>query len=106
MELTTILSEDIKFRGNLKFDHTLRINGSFQGTIQSTGELLIGSQGKVEADIKTATMQLEGNLTGNVIASKLISLKRTAKMHGDLRCEQLEIETGAKFTGSCIMDNP
>lgn len=106
MQLATTLSEDIRFRGNLKFDHTLRINGSFQGTIQSTGELIIGADGKVEADIKTESMQLEGDLTGNVIAGKRISLRRTARMHGDLRCQELEIEAGAKFTGSCIMDNP
>lgn len=105
MQLTTILSEDINFRGNLRFDSLLIIQGSFQGTIQSTGELIIGVDGKVEADIKTETMQLEGKLTGNVIASKRISLRRSAQMHGDLRCQELEVETGAKFTGSCLMDN-
>lgn len=105
MELTTVLGEDIKFRGNLKFDHTLKINGTFQGTIQSSGDLLVGPGGTVEADIKTEGMQIEGAVTGNVIASQKISLRRGAIMRGDLRCRELEIEGGSKFTGSCIMDD-
>lgn len=104
MHLTTVLGEDIKFRGHLKFDQVLRINGTFQGTIQSTGELIIGNTATVEADVKTDSMQLEGELKGNVIAASRISLRRGARMHGDLRCRELEIENGSRFTGSCIMD--
>jgi cytoskeletal protein CcmA (bactofilin family) len=104
MEKQTIINKDIKFRGHLKFDHTVRIEGIFQGTIESFGDLIIGPSGEVEADIKTKNLEHFGKLKGNIIAENKISLKKNSFLRGDLTCKDLEIESGSKFTGTCIMD--
>ncbi|MCB1166751.1 MAG: polymer-forming cytoskeletal protein [Leptospiraceae bacterium] len=103
-EQETVLGEDIKFRGKLEFDHQLRVNGQFKGTIHSGGDLSIGSRARVEADIQTGVLVLEGELTGNVVASRKASLRRNCHLRGDLRAPDLEVESGSRFTGSCIMD--
>ncbi len=104
MEKQTTISKDIKFRGNLKFDHTVKIDGTFLGTIESSGNLIIGSTGEVEADIKTKNLEHHGKLKGNVIAENKISIKKHSYLRGDIICKDLEIESGSKFTGTCLME--
>ena len=100
----TILGEDIDFRGKLHFKKNLKINGRFRGKIQTGGHLIVGSTAHVEADIEASQVSIEGEVQGNVIASKKIGLKKNSRMKGDLRTPDLEIESGSQFTGSCIMD--
>ncbi|GIX40912.1 MAG: cell division protein [Leptospiraceae bacterium] len=104
MERQTTISKDIKFRGHLKFDHTVKIEGFFQGTIESLGNLIIGPSGEVEADIKTKNLEHYGKLKGNIIAENKIILRKNSLIRGDLSCKDLEVESGSKFTGTCIMD--
>jgi len=104
MDKQTIISKDIKFRGHLKFDHIVRIDGSFQGTIESLGNLIVGPTGDVEADIKTKNLEHYGKLIGNVISENKIILRKNAYLRGDLNCKDLEVESGSKFTGTCMMD--
>ncbi|MCS7205886.1 MAG: polymer-forming cytoskeletal protein [Leptospiraceae bacterium] len=104
MERHTIISKDIRFRGNLKFDHVVKIDGIFQGTIESKGNLIIGPTGEVDADIKTINLEVYGKLKGNVIANNKISLKKNSYLRGDIQCKELEIESGSKFIGTCMME--
>lgn len=104
MQDHTILGEDIRFRGKLTFDDSVTINGTFKGTVVTGGSLTIGSGAEVEADIETGTLHLNGDLRGNVVATRRTALSSTSKMKGDIRSPELEVEPGAKFTGSCIMD--
>lgn len=104
-ERQTILSKDIKFQGFLKFDHTVRIDGKFQGTVESTGNLIIGPTGEVIADIKTNNIEILGKFKGTIIAKEKIHFKKNSTIRGDIRCKELEIEAGTKFTGNCLMEN-
>ncbi|MBU44955.1 MAG: cell division protein [Spirochaetaceae bacterium] len=103
-EQETVLGEDIKFRGKLEFDQRLRVNGQFKGTINSGGDLSIGSRARVEADVQTGVLVLEGELTGNVVATRKVSLRKNCQLRGDVKSPDLEVESGSRFTGSCIMD--
>lgn len=103
-EQETVLGEDIKFRGKLEFDQRLRVNGHFKGTIQTGGDLSIGSRARVEADVQTGVLNLEGDLTGNVVATRKVSLRKNCQLRGDVRTPDMEMESGSRFTGSCIMD--
>jgi cytoskeletal protein CcmA (bactofilin family) len=51
--IDTVIGEDISFRGSLIYSNTLKINGNFKGTIQTTGKLIIGESGEVEADSRS-----------------------------------------------------
>ncbi|MFN3605293.1 MAG: polymer-forming cytoskeletal protein [Leptonema sp. (in: bacteria)] len=103
-ERQTILSKDIKFQGFLKFDHNVKIDGKFQGSIESTGNLTIGPSGEVNADVKTLNIEVLGKFKGNIIAKEKIHFKKNSVIRGDIHCKELEIESGSKFTGTCIMD--
>lgn len=101
--IDTVIGEDISFRGSLVYSNTLKINGNFKGTIQTTGKLIIGSTGEVEADLDIGTLVVEGKLKGNVTAKEKIELKKPSELIGDIQSPTLEVESGSRFLGNCSM---
>jgi cytoskeletal protein CcmA (bactofilin family) len=55
-------------------------------------------------DIICQTLEISGQITGNVHAADLVSLKSTARMNGEIIARKLAIEPGAVFTGNCRME--
>lgn len=102
-QIDTIIGDDIHFRGKLRFSNSLKIKGNFKGTIETTGKLVVGDTGEVEADIQTGMLEVEGNLKGNVSANEKVAIRKTGKVIGDIRTPDLEIESGAKFSGNSAM---
>ena len=103
-EIDTILGDDIIFRGKLRFKKNLKVNGQFRGKIDTQGHLIIGKTAQVEADIEAGTVTVEGSLRGNINAEKKIDIMSTARLTGDLRSPDLQILSGSKFNGNCLMD--
>lgn len=104
LEPTTILGEDIDFKGTLKFKNGLKIMGKFRGIIETDGSLLIGETAGVTADIKTGSVEVAGILRGNINADKGVSILGKGNVRGDIRTPDLQISPGARFTGSCQME--
>jgi cytoskeletal protein CcmA (bactofilin family) len=101
--IDTVIGEDISFRGSLIYSNTLKINGNFKGTIQTTGKLIIGESGEVEADLEVGVLLVEGKVKGNVNAKEKIELKKPSELIGDIKTPTLEVQSGSKFLGNCSM---
>jgi len=101
----TIIGTDAKFKGELSFEKGVKILGGFEGRISTKGQLVVASEGKIQADIEAGTITVEGEINGNVAASELIELKNTARLQGDIRCERLIVVDGANFVGHCNVGN-
>ncbi len=102
-KISTVISEDIIFRGLVKFEHILRVKGQIKGSIESSGELVIEQTGHVEADVLVNSLSVQGELYGNVEAKEKVDIAKTGVVIGDIKTNQLSVEPGAKFTGSCAM---
>lgn len=94
------LGRGVKLEGKLTFSGTVRVDASFQGSIVTDGVLVVGEGGKVQADITCGTVIVEGEVTGNVVASAAVELRPTARMRGDVETPSLAVERGAFFEGS------
>jgi len=99
--VSTILSSDTHFKGSLSFEKNLKIEGSFEGDITTTGTLHIGKEAKVKAEIKAGSVYVDGSVTGNIIAHDKIELRGTARLEGDIRAAKLVVEEGAVVAGRC-----
>jgi len=99
-EITTILAEDINFKGDIHFKSSLMVKGVYQGNLTSDGLLIIGSGAKVKANIKTGILVSHGFIEGNIEAVKSIILCSTANLKGDIITPNLIVESGAKFLGN------
>src|SRR6185436_4678715 len=78
--------------------------GNLSGRITSTsGTLIVGSNGKVDANIEVAIAMIHGTVNGDIIATTRLELGRAARLTGNIQTASLMIEPGALFEGSCKM---
>lgn len=90
--------------GETSFQAMLRIDGHLTGTISSeSGTLIIGTSGRVDANIMVAAAVINGTVNGDIAASEKIELGRTARVAGNIQTPRLVIEDGALFEGGCSM---
>ncbi len=97
------IMEGTSIEGEIKSDSNLRIDGRVKGTINVRGRLIVGQSGVIEGEVTCQSSDIEGTLMGKVNCQDLLSLKATAKLHGDINTKKLAIEPGAVFTGNCSM---
>jgi cytoskeletal protein CcmA (bactofilin family) len=98
-DFPTILGPDASFKGELSFDKGMRLHGRMEGKINTPGRLLVAKEAKMQADVDAGSIQVEGDVKGNLTASERIELKQSARYEGDLRTSKLVVEEGAIFTG-------
>ncbi|MBV8859464.1 MAG: polymer-forming cytoskeletal protein [Acidobacteria bacterium] len=90
--------------GDATFKGMMRVDGHLSGHITSAdGTLIVSTNGLVEADVEVATAKIYGTVRGNVTATGLIEMGRTARVTGNIRTPSLVIEGGALFEGDCRM---
>ena len=99
-----VLGKTTSFTGILKFNSTLRIQGSFRGTIEAAGELIVDKEAVVEADyITVSSLTVYGSITGTVQAVDKVDMMSGAKVNGDVTAARLRIADGVLFEGQCSM---
>src|SRR5215510_5284815 len=90
--------------GEANFKAMMRVDGHLSGRVSSSsGTLIVGANGKVDANIEVAVAVIHGTINGDIIATQRLELGRAAKVNGNIQTPSLIIEQGAVFEGSCTM---
>src|SRR5215470_18474704 len=90
--------------GEASFKAMMRVDGHLSGRVSSSsGTLIVGANGKVDANIEVAVAVIHGTINGDIIATQRLELGRAAKVNGNIQTPSLVIEQGAVFEGSCKM---
>src|SRR5687768_14927419 len=90
--------------GEATFKAMLRVDGHLSGRVSSgSGTLIVGANGKVDANIEVAVAVIHGTINGDIIATQRLELGRAAKVNGNIQTPSLVIEQGGIFEGSCKM---
>ena len=100
-----ILDVDASMQGTISFKDpvNLRINGSFEWKLDTRGNLTIGENAKVLANINGDNIVIGGKVTGDIIATRSLSLQDTATVRGNIRTPRLGIGDGAILEGQVSM---
>lgn len=98
-----VLSHGTTLNGNLTTQDDIRIDGTIEGNIKSEGKIIVGNNGHVAGDIECQNIDVLGKVTGNIICDDTVLLRNSANLIGDINTQTLEVEPGARFTGSCKM---
>jgi cytoskeletal protein CcmA (bactofilin family) len=102
-DLSGFLDRGTVFKGELKFEETLRIDGKFEGAIRSGKSLIIGESADVDAEVEVEELYVSGRLRGNAKVSVRTELGDSAQVQADLTTAILVVEEGATFEGHCSM---
>lgn len=92
-----------EFKGVLSFEGVIRLDGRFSGEIHSAGTLIIGETAVVEAEIYVDTVEVSGEVHGNIQAKNRVELYSPAKLYGNIVSPVLVIDEGVIFEGNCEM---
>ena len=99
-----LLSTGTIVKGDIKVNGDFRIDGTFTGSIQCKGKVVIGSTGIIEGEIICQNADFSGSVKANVVVAELLTLKSTARFSGEITTNKLAIEPGAIFSGNCVME--
>lgn len=97
--IPTVLAKDDALSGRLEIRSSGSVLGTFSGRIDCEGDLLIGPEAHVEADIRGARVTIAGFVRGNVIAPSRLKITNTGRLEGDARVGALVVQEGGVHHG-------
>lgn len=104
-EMDRWLEVDASMTGTLAFKDpvNLRINGRFEGTLDTKGNLAIGDKAQVKATIRGEAIVIKGTVTGTIAATGRVELMPGARVSGKLASPRIVMHDGAIFHGTLEM---
>jgi cytoskeletal protein CcmA (bactofilin family) len=102
----TFVDSGADFQGTLRLRQDFRIDGEFRGAIVSEGSVIVGEAAAIEANVHAREVVIGGAVVGNVVASRQLTLRAGARLHGDIETACLQVEKGAVFNGRTTMVRP
>ena len=99
----TSIDATTQLTGKLRCKDTIRIDGRLKGELQCEKNVIIGEAAVVEASITAQEIIVFGEVKGDVVAKRKITLESSARMTGDLSTPGIVIEEGAKLSGRLVI---
>ena len=97
------LGKGTKVVGTLTFSGTTEIDCQVEGELHSKDMLTISEAAVVNGKIFGAEIVVRGTVNGDIVASKKLSLRRPARVIGNMSAAVLSVEEGVHFEGKCSM---
>ena len=102
--VNTVIGEETSVKGVLHTQRSIRIEGTFEGEVNSQGEIFIGQNSTVNAQVFGKDVVVAGEVVGNIEARKSLHILKTGRVYGDISGDQLKIEEGGIYKGKVNMD--
>lgn len=103
LSLDTFIGANTVFEGCIHSERSLCVDGSVRGRIEAKGEVVVGREGKVEADIQADSVVVGGQIVGNVTAHRRLEITSTGRVTGDIEAHSMSIAEGGVLDGFCKM---
>ena len=94
----SIITPGTSIKGEIRCEGNILLNGEFEGSIISQGEVVVGKSGRVAGEIQAAKLLVSGEFRGNFIG-EVIDIMPYGKVYGDVRVNNIIIEPNAVFEG-------
>lgn len=99
-ERLTVVAPGDSLQGRLVMHGDGQLLGDFQGEVDCEGELLIGKDARVAANIRTRNIVISGLVRGNVTAVGRLKIANTGRLEGDARVGALIVQEGGVHHGA------
>jgi len=104
-ERMSVFGPTLRFKGELKAQEDIKIEGRIEGTIHHQQRVLVGQKGEVVATVNAAVIDVDGRVQGDMSAKKSIKVSQSAVVRGNLRAPSVSITEGANFNGGVTMES-
>ena len=103
-DIIAFVGEEVSFKGTIKYQGTVRVDGRLEGEIYTDGNLIIGQKAVLSAKIEAGTVICQGQITGEILAKNRVKLLTPAVFDGSISTPLLYMDEGVMFNGSCTMN--
>jgi cytoskeletal protein CcmA (bactofilin family) len=105
-KIETVIGPNTSFRGTLICDGSVRIDGVCEeGLIQTVGNIVVGPEAKVAADLVAENVSVSGAVTGKIIASGRLEILSTGKVWGEVDVGSFLLDEAGYFRGQLVMQD-
>jgi cytoskeletal protein CcmA (bactofilin family) len=106
-KIETVIGPNTNFKGTLISDGSVRIDGICEeGFIKTVGNIVVGPEAKVAADLEGENVSVSGSVTGNITALGRLEILSTGKVWGDASVGSFMLDDdGGFFKGQLSLAN-
>ena len=97
------ISAGTVIKGEIVSPFDIRIDGTFEGKVQTKGRVVVGETAYVKGDVICENIDLWGKVEGNLYVKDTLALMEGCQMTGSLNVKRLSAELGSTFNGNCRM---
>lgn len=98
-----VIGNQITIRGTLVGEEDLLVEGRVEGAITLAGHLTVATQGIVEANLDVDSVEVRGEVVGDISATRSITIHQGARVRGNISAPRVIVHDGAGFRGSVAM---
>ena len=102
-EVSAFVGAGVEFKGVIRYNGTLRIDGKVEGEIHTDGVLLVGKDAVISAKISANSVVSRGKITGDIVANDKVKLLTPSALTGSVKAPLLSMEEGVLFNGTMEM---
>jgi len=102
-ESATHIAPGARFQGELKVNGSVQVFGSIDGSVAAQGDVEVGAEGSLKADLSGRNITIAGTVKGKIFAQERVLLVQGSHVEGDIHAQSLKIEDGVFFQGNCVM---
>lgn len=102
-EVSAFVGAGVEFKGIIRYNGTVRIDGKVEGEIHTDGVLLVGKDAVITAKISASSVISRGKITGDIFATEKVKLLTPAALTGSVKAPLLSMEEGVLFNGTMEM---
>ena len=95
----SVLAKGDTLQGHLTIKGDGHLLGKFRGEIDCDGELIVGPEADVAANIRTDRITIQGFVRGNLTATGRLKIAPTGRLEGDARVGSLVVQEGGVHLG-------
>jgi cytoskeletal protein CcmA (bactofilin family) len=101
-KLETFIGANSFFRGNVNIKGALRVDGAFEGDIE-TDWLILGEKGRIQGNISAKCIVIGGKVDGNLSAKETVEIKSKGAVNGNVSTQRLSVQEGGLLNGRTVM---
>jgi cytoskeletal protein CcmA (bactofilin family) len=102
-----VIGRGMVIKGEIKSRESLHIDGEVEGNLYMHDcRLSVSREGRLAANVKAGEIELMGVAQGDLEATSRITIRKGARLVGDLRAPGILIEEGAYVKGKIEIVNP
>lgn len=99
--INTVIGRGSVSDGSFRVETGVRVDGVLKGSLVSSGTLIVGESGVIEADVKVHDALISGRIVGTLEATEKVHLQSNAAFVGKIKTRILIVEEGAIFKAEC-----